>query len=60
MFEYLLSPDGHFGLMNEGGRQEASHKQEVSCATCGAVYELLDRVDASRQPVKNRILEEGS
>jgi hypothetical protein len=51
MFEYFLSLDGHFGLVNEVGREEACRKREVICATCGAIYELLDRVDAKGQPV---------
>jgi hypothetical protein len=33
------------------GGEEASRKHEVSCPTCGARYELLERADASGQPV---------
>jgi len=51
MFEYFLSPDGHFGLVNELGGEEACRNREVSCAACGAIYELLDKVDATGQPV---------
>jgi ribosomal protein S27AE len=51
MFEYLVSPDGHFGLVNEVGGEEVSGKHEVSCPTCGAKYELLEKVDATGQPV---------
>jgi len=51
MFEYFLSPDGHFGLVNELGGEGARPKREVSCATCGARYELLEKVDATGQPV---------
>ena len=51
MFEYFLSPDGHFGLVNELGGEEARRKREASCATCGARYELLEKVDATGQPV---------
>jgi hypothetical protein len=51
MFEYFLSPDGLFGLLNEVGREEARRKPEVVCATCGAIYELLNKVDATGQPV---------
>jgi hypothetical protein len=51
MFEYFLSPDGHFGVVNEVGREDARRKREVICTTCGAIYELLDRVDATGQPV---------
>ncbi len=50
MFEYYLSPDGHFGLLGEVGREAACRKPEVACATCGAVYELLDKVDATGLP----------
>jgi hypothetical protein len=55
MFEYFLSPDGHFGLVNEVGREEARRKPEVVCATCGAVYELLDKVGATGQPVVRKL-----
>jgi transcriptional regulator NrdR family protein len=51
MFEYFLSPDGHFGLVNGLGGEEARRKREMSCATCGARYELLEKVDATGQPV---------
>jgi hypothetical protein len=51
MFEYFLSPDGHFGLVNELGGEEARRKREVSGATCGARYELLEKVDATGQPI---------
>jgi hypothetical protein len=51
MFEYFLSPDGHFGLVNELGRREARCAHQVACATCGAIYELLDKVDATGQPI---------
>ena len=51
MFEYFLSPDGHFGLVSEVGREEAQRRLEVACRTCGAIYELLDKVDAMGQPV---------
>jgi hypothetical protein len=54
MFDYFLSPDGHFGLLNELGCEEACRKPEVVCATCGAIYELLDRVDATGQPVARK------
>jgi len=50
MFEYFMSPDGHFGLLNEVRQKEARRKPEVVCATCGASYELLDKVDATGQP----------
>ena len=51
MFEYFLSPDGHFGLLNEVARDEARRKPGVVCATCGASYELLDVVGATGQPL---------
>ena len=54
MFEYFLSPDGHFGLLNEVDREEARRKPEVVCATCGATYEMLDKVDATGQAVVRR------
>lgn len=50
MIEYFLSPDGHFGLVKQVGREETRRKPDVMCATCGAVYELLDKVDATGQP----------
>jgi hypothetical protein len=54
MFEYYRSPDGHFGLLN-GVRQSPSGRGgEVSCPTCGAKYRLLDRVDATGQPVERQ------
>ena len=55
MFEYFLSPDGHFGLLNEVRQNEARRKPEVVCPTCGASYELLDRVDATGQPVARKL-----
>ena len=51
MFEYFLSSDGHFGMVSEVGPEEARRKPEVACATCGAIYELLDKVDATGQLV---------
>jgi len=54
MFEYFLSPDGHFGLVSEVGREKARRQFEVACATCGAIYELLDKVDATGQPVMRK------
>jgi hypothetical protein len=55
MFEYFVSPDGHFGLLNDMGREEACRKPELACATCGAIYQLLDKVDASGQPVVRKL-----
>ena len=54
MFEYFLSPDGHFGLLKEVGCKEGRREPEVACATCGAMYELLDKVDATGQPVSRK------
>ena len=51
MFEYFVSPDGHFGLVSELGGEQARRKREISCAACGAIYELPDKVDATGQPV---------
>ena len=55
MFEYFLSPDGHFGVVEEVCRKEDGRQPEVVCPTCGAVYELLDIVDPSGQPVARKI-----
>jgi len=54
MFEYYLSPDGHFGVVEEVCRKGDGRKPEVVCPTCGAVYKLLDTVDASGQPVARK------
>ena len=54
MFEYFLSPDGHFGVVKELCRKADGRKPEVVCSTCGAVYELLDTVDATGQPVARK------
>ena len=54
LFEYFLSPDGHFGLLNEVGRAEVHCKPEITCATCGAIYKLLDKVDATGKPVSRK------
>jgi DNA-directed RNA polymerase subunit RPC12/RpoP len=51
MFEYYRSPDGHFGLVDRAGLEESALSREVRCPTCGAKYRLLDRVDATGQPV---------
>ena len=52
MFEYFLSPDGHFGLVNEvGGGEVSCPGGEVSCPACGARYVLVDKADASGRPV---------
>jgi hypothetical protein len=54
MFEYFLSPDGHFGVLKEVCRKGDGRQAEVVCPTCGAVYELLDTVDATGQPVARK------
>jgi len=54
MFEYFLSPDGHFGVLEEVCRKKDGSKAEVACPTCGALYELLDTVDATGQPVARK------
>ena len=54
MFEYFLSSDGHFGLVNEAGGKAANGKRGVSCPTCGAKYELLEKADASGRPVARK------
>ena len=51
MFEFYRSPDGHFGLVGDVGTEVSARGLEVCCPTCGARYRLLERVDASGQPV---------
>jgi DNA-directed RNA polymerase subunit RPC12/RpoP len=51
MFEFYRSPDGHFGLVGDVGREASRGGLEVRCPTCGARYRLLERVDAMGQPV---------
>ncbi len=51
MFEFYRSPDGHFGLVGDVGAESSVRGLEVRCPTCGARYRLLERVDASGQPV---------
>ena len=51
MFEFYRSPDGHFGLVGDVGSADSPRGLQVRCATCGARYRLLDRVDAMGQPV---------
>ena len=54
LFEYFLSPDGHFGVLNELVRKEARRRTVVECPACGASYELLDKVAAGGQPVARK------
>ena len=54
MFEYFLSPDGHFGVVKEVCRKQDDRKAKVVCPACGALYELLDTVDATGQPVARK------
>jgi hypothetical protein len=51
MFEFYRSPDGHFGFVDDVKAETSARGLHVRCATCGACYRLLDRVDASGQPV---------
>ena len=51
MFEFYRSPDGHFGLVGDVGTEASARGLEVRCPTCDARYRLLERVDASGQPV---------
>ena len=51
MFEFYRSPDGHFGLVGDIGREASPRGFQVRCPTCGARYRLLERVDAMGQPV---------
>jgi DNA-directed RNA polymerase subunit RPC12/RpoP len=51
MFEFYRSPDGHFGLVGDVGREASQGVAQVRCPTCGARYRLRERVDAMGQPV---------
>jgi transcriptional regulator NrdR family protein len=51
MFEFYRSPDGHFGLVGDVEAEASARGLVVCCATCGARYRLLERVDAAGQPV---------
>jgi hypothetical protein len=51
MFEFYRSPDGHFGFVDEVMAETSARGLHVRCATCGARYRLLERVDAAGQPV---------
>ena len=51
MFEFYRSPDGHFGLVGDVGTEASERGLAVRCPTCDARYRLLERVDASGQPV---------
>ena len=51
MFEFYRSPDGHFGFVDDVEAEPSSRGLQVRCPTCGARYRLLDRVDATGQPV---------
>lgn len=54
MFEFYRSPDGHFGIVNRpiGRDSQRDAGAEIACPTCGAVYILLDRLDAQGHPVR--------
>jgi ribosomal protein S27AE len=51
MFEFFVSPDGHFGLVSDISRQGTRNPNEINCPVCGAGYELLAKVDGAGQPV---------
>ena len=51
LFEFYRSPDGHFGLVGDVGVKTSVLGREVCCPTCGARYRLLERLDATGQPV---------
>ena len=51
MFEFYRSSDGHFGLVGEVAQEKNARARGVRCATCGARYRLLDRLDAQGEPV---------
>ena len=52
MFEYFRSPDGHFGLVNDLPHRDAARSGRVRCPTCGAVYRLLELVNALGEPIE--------
>jgi len=52
MFEYYRSPDGHFGVANRPCESGRGAEAEIACPTCGALYILLDRLDAQGRPVR--------
>jgi len=51
MFEYYCSLDGHFGLVDDLPCHGSTKRKEVLCPMCGARYWLLDRLDATGQPL---------
>ena len=54
MFEFLASPDGHFGLVDELCRPAGGAGREIRCPTCDAPYRLLERLDATGSPVERQ------
>lgn len=51
MFEFYLSPDGHYGMVSDVRAQGTARRFEIRCATCGARYRLLERADVTGQLV---------
>jgi len=54
MFEFLCSPDGHFGLVDDVRGSPHTDGDEIRCPTCGARYRLLKRLDPSGRPVERK------
>jgi len=51
MFEFLFSPDGHFGLVDDVRRPGGKAGDEFSCLICNARYRLLERLDPTGRVV---------
>ena len=54
MFEFLFSPDGHFGLVSNVRRPAGTDGNEIHCPTCDARYRLLERLDPTGRPVARK------
>ena len=52
MFEFYVSPDGHFGLVDDMARFQDPVHGEVRCPTCNARYKLLEMIDPTGLPVR--------
>ena len=51
MFEFLFSPDGHFGLVDDVRRPGGKAGDEFSCLICNARYRLLEQLDPTGRVV---------
>ena len=51
MFEYYCSLDGHFGLIDDLRNHVDAKIKELLCPMCGTRYRLLERLDATGQPL---------